>query len=196
MLLFPGLEELYCYSNSLKDLNVNWNYRLYTLLAYGNDLAKLDIHNNISLDTLIIDEGVDLQKRSEEYVAIKYLGKASYEELEDDFIRIKDGRYRMVNNQVLNSEEKNTGLYDVSQNTFEIQGDAMVIHDNFYFVSMKNPGGFMDGRREFTKLKLSDSVKIRKDEGEKTVEEFNAWGYQGFELQIENGVITEIVVDL
>ena len=60
---------------------------------------------------------------------------------------------------------------------------------------MKRPGEFMDGQREFTKLKLSDSVKILKDESEITADRFNKWGSREMELLIDNGEITEILVD-
>lgn len=191
----PCLNYLYCYSNSLTDLDLSKNFGLCELAAHDNDLSKLNIYNNIGIYSPVIDKGVKLQKRSGEYEVMKYYGKASYEELEDDYIRIKDGRYQVVNDKVMEKVVAKENFCDYSVRCFEIQGDTMILREALYLAPMGRLGEVTDVHREFSKLKLSDSVTIMEYESEITAEEFNEYDWRYFELRIKNGVVTEILID-
>ena len=191
----PDLQYLYCYKNPLTDLDVSWSFRLNDLIAFETDLTKLDIRNCILLETLVRDKDLKVRKEQGEYGEILYFGKMSYEELGDDFIRITDGQYRTIDHLVLKSEEKLESLYDPSDPIYEIEGEALIIHGNFYFQPLDDPTAFMDGKREFTKLRLSDTVKITLDDVEGDAKAFNERRPYHIEVQIKDGVVTEIIAD-
>ena len=130
---------------------------------------------------------MELIKENEELSTLTYVGKLPYEKLDSDFIRIQDGSYSPVNDMVTYDE-----MWTDSGEAFEILGDALIFRGNFYLTSEEEPNVFMGEKRELTKLKLSDSVKILVDGAEETIEHFNDWSALGFDFRIEDGVVTEI----
>lgn len=55
-----AIEYLYCYSNKLKELKTDGNPRLKQLLCRDNQLTELNIYNMNMLETLEVDEGVNV----------------------------------------------------------------------------------------------------------------------------------------